>query len=119
MTFYLESIIQDKDKILNLYDYKLTTFIAERTPMFCSAGSKGHITINSRGEIYPCGFVSSDKNWKIGDVKSGLDTAKFKNEIKNIFMIKLNVKDAILRLLAVEQNVDLKNFCYYWIFKLS
>ena len=25
-------------------------------------------------------------------------------------MIKLNVKDAILRLLAVEQNVDLKNF---------
>lgn len=108
--FYLESIIQDKDKILNLYDYKLTTFIAERTPMFCSAGSKGHITINSRGEIYPCGFVSSDKNWKIGDVKSGLDTAKFKNEIKKHLYDKAKCKGYDIAFTCSGTKCGFKNF---------
>ena len=117
--FYLESIIQDKDKILNLYDYKLTTFIAERTPMFCSAGSKGHITINSRGEIYPCGFVSSDKNWKIGDVKSGLDTAKFKNEIKKHLYDKAKCKGCDIAFTCSGTKCGFKNFATTGYLNLS
>lgn len=82
-SFYLNNTIQDRKKLLNLYDYKITTFIADRKSVFCSAGTKGHITINSNGDLYPCGFVSSNIKWKIGDVESGIDTGKFRNEIKS------------------------------------
>lgn len=66
--FYLENIANDEDAILNLYDYKISTFVFKRSPLYCSAGSKGHLVVNSKGEFYPCGYVANEKLWKQGSV---------------------------------------------------
>ena len=63
-TYYLEYFANDEDAVLNLYDYKLSTFIFKRRPVYCSAGSKGHLVINSKGEFYPCGYVANEPLWE-------------------------------------------------------
>ena len=50
-TYYLEYFANDEDAVLNLYDYKLSTFIFKRKPLYCSAGSKEHLVINSKGNF--------------------------------------------------------------------
>lgn len=79
---YLNRVSESKDLILNLYDFKLSIFVAARTPKYCSGGTAGHIVINSQGELFPCGYVVNDSEWNLGQVKSGLDESKFVNSIK-------------------------------------
>lgn len=79
--YYLSNVIEE-NKILDFYDYKITTFIAYREPCFCSAGTRGHCVINSKGEIFPCNYVSNDAEWVIGNVDTGLDSKKFIEVVK-------------------------------------
>lgn len=51
---------------INLYDGKMTFFIAKRELRFCSAGRKSHFVINSKGEFYPCNYVCNQELWKMG-----------------------------------------------------
>ncbi len=80
--YYLTDVIKDEEKIINLFDYKFTTFIAKREPLFCSGGTKGHLIINSHGDIFPCGYVSNNEIWNLGNVENGLDNKKFFNIVK-------------------------------------
>lgn len=73
---YLEKIASTEDKVLNLYDFKLGTFLVERKAKYCSAGSRTHIIINSKGKIYPCSFVANNEIWNLGDVFSEIDQRK-------------------------------------------
>lgn len=75
--FYLEVICEEEEAVLNLYDYKIGTFVAASVPQYCSGGSLGHLTINSSGELFPCGYVVNDSVWNLGDVQTGLDRKKF------------------------------------------
>lgn len=75
--YYLKNIAGDENAVLNIYDYKLTTFVYKRIPAYCSAGSANHIIINSNGELFPCGYVFNEDTWKIGSVKTALDRKRF------------------------------------------
>lgn len=75
--FYMDKIAEDDNAVLNIYDYKLTTFVYKRTPAYCSAGSTNHIIINSSGELFPCGYVFNEETWKLGNVKTVIDRRKF------------------------------------------
>lgn len=76
--FYLDVLSDhNNDFLINIYDFKFTTFLVKQEPLFCSAGSIGHLTINSKGELFPCGFVTNNSVWQVGDVLSGLDRKKF------------------------------------------
>lgn len=78
---YLNTIADSK-AILNLYDFKMSTFVAARTPAYCSGGSKGHLVINSEGELFPCGFVVNNPEWNLGKVVDELDKKSFLNTIR-------------------------------------
>lgn len=65
---YMESVLKNDKIIIDLYDYKIPTFVFYRKPLYCSAGTKNHLIIDYNGDIYPCGYVSRDKRWKLGTV---------------------------------------------------
>lgn len=79
---YLNSIVDRQGFILNLHDFKVTTFIADRIPTYCSGGSKGHLIINSSGELFPCGYVVNDQVWNVGSVDRCLDHKKFMSAVR-------------------------------------
>ena len=79
---YLSKIAPTEDKVLNLYDFKLGTFLVERKAKYCSAGTRAHIIINSKGEIYPCSFVANNEIWNLGDVFSEINQLKLYETIK-------------------------------------
>ncbi len=80
--FYLTCFANNDGAILNLYDYKITTFVFKRSPIYCSAGSKGHLVINSKGEFYPCGYVANEKLWELGNVQTSFDRKKFVETVR-------------------------------------
>lgn len=70
---------------LNLFDGKITFFIAKRKPLFCNAGKKEHFVINSRGEFYPCNYVCNQETWKLGTLNTIYNEKKcFDNIRKHI-----------------------------------
>lgn len=81
--FYLSNIQKSEDIAIDLFDGKFTSIIIDKKILFCNAGTKGHVVINSEGDLYPCTFVSNDEEWAIGDIDNGLNTIKFKDTIKN------------------------------------
>uniref|UniRef100_UPI0040576856 radical SAM protein n=1 Tax=Agathobacter sp. TaxID=2021311 RepID=UPI0040576856 len=81
--FYLEYFADDENAVFNLHDYKLSTFVFKRKALYCSAGSKGHLVINSKGEFYPCGYVANDPLWKQGSVDTAFDRTKFFNIVRS------------------------------------
>ncbi|MGB8454680.1 MAG: radical SAM protein [Anaerocolumna sp.] len=80
--FYLVTIAGQEEAIIDLYDYKYTTLLPKRTRKYCSAGTKSHITINSKGEIYPCGYVVNQEKWKLGTVTAGMEPYVFIQNVK-------------------------------------
>lgn len=84
--FYLENFADDENAVFNLHDYKLSTFVFKRKPVYCSAGSKGHLVINSKGEFYPCGYVANEPLWKQGSVYTEFKRKEF------IDAVRLHVK---------------------------
>ncbi|MGO0904343.1 radical SAM protein [Clostridioides difficile] len=84
--FYLNNIQKSEDITVDLFDGKFTSIIIDKKILFCNAGTKGHLVINSEGDLYPCTFVSNDEDWSIGNIDNGLNSTRFKNTIrKNIF----------------------------------
>lgn len=76
-SFYLNKIAFDENAVLNLYDYKLSTFVYKRVPTYCSAGSTNHLIINSKGEFFPCGYVFNEDTWNLGSVKTEFKRKNF------------------------------------------
>lgn len=83
---YLNYVTNDPTKILNIFDYKLASIVFKKTQKYCSAGTKEHYIVNSKGEIYPCGYVSNLKEWCLGNVKNGLNSELF------LFKVGENIK---------------------------
>lgn len=79
---YLSYVVEDDSKILNIFDYKLASVIFEKNQQYCSAGTKGQIVINSKGEFYPCGYVVNKDEWKLGTLEKGLDQRRFLETVK-------------------------------------
>lgn len=75
--FYLDTLADAEDTVMDIFDYKITTFVFERKPLYCSGGTEGHLVFNSKGEIYPCGFVTNDKEWELGTAAASLDKQKY------------------------------------------
>lgn len=65
---YLSRIEPREDYLIDIYDYKISTFVLKRRPQYCSAGTANHLVINSKGEIFPCGYVSGNPEWKLGNL---------------------------------------------------
>lgn len=80
--FYLKKIVDYEDMLIDLYDYKYTTILFKKDSKYCCAGTKSHITITGKGEIYPCGYVANQENWKLGTVTDGMDPAAFLRNVK-------------------------------------
>lgn len=80
--FYLTNIVNNRNKIINLYDFKTSTFIAKREIAYCSAGTDNHFVIDCEGNIYPCNYVIRDCEWVIGNINKGINRSKFAEMIK-------------------------------------
>lgn len=83
---YLDKIVDTEHRILNLYDFRYTTFLAKHPVVFCSAGSIGHFVVDCNGKIFPCGYVSGEQMWEIGNVYNGINEQKFRNCVKRHVM---------------------------------
>ncbi|OME05863.1 radical SAM/SPASM domain-containing protein [Paenibacillus odorifer] len=108
--FYLSSVAYTNDVLLNLYDLKLTTFFAARKPLFCSAGSIGHFTVNSSGEIFPCGYVLNDPKWNIGNLQSGIEKKKLVDSIKNSVKYSEKCKECDISFTCSGQKCGFQNY---------
>ncbi len=75
--YYLDSVVKDEGKVLNIYDHRLASYVFKKKPRYCSGGTNGHLVINSKGEFYPCGYVANDAAWKVGDLENGHDMKIF------------------------------------------
>ena len=110
--FYIKEIVENDECLINLYDYKYTTFLAKHEIVYCSAGSKGHVTINSKGEIYPCGYVANNKYWNIGNVGEDFSDHSFIERAKNT--VDPNVKkckSCDIAFTCSGTKCGLKNYC--------
>ena len=86
--YYLNELCHKEKGILTIYDYKFSIFIAKREPQYCSAGSKGHLVISSKGDFYPCGYVANDSKWLVGNIRNGLDEKGCFNSIRSSVLKK-------------------------------
>lgn len=80
--FYVNRMENNEDVRIDLFDGKFTFILIARKSLFCSGGSKGHICINSNGELYPCTYVVNDNKWKMGTVNKGIDSEKFNKSVR-------------------------------------
>ncbi len=79
---YQTCIVPYEGRIIDIYDYKLSTFIIKRKPLYCSAGTPNHLVIRSNGEVYPCGYVTGNHKWKLGTIYR-FDPQKSRKLIRN------------------------------------
>ena len=91
--FYLSN--PDEIESINLYDGKMTFFIAKRELRFCSAGRKSHFVISSKGEFYPCINTHNDalclgnlKRDSIDDLKKLLSSNDRRQQVKKYFDVE-------------------------------
>lgn len=108
--FYLNSVVNSPDCLFNLHDLKLTTFFAHSKPLFCSAGSIGHFTVNSSGEIFPCGYVLNDTKWSIGNFQEGLDRTKLIRCMKASVKPSDKCKDCEITFTCSGQKCGFQNY---------
>lgn len=109
--FYIDKELIDKELYLDIYDGKFLDFIVGKPQLYCCAGSKGNLTINSSGEIYPCGFVSNNKQWCIGTVETGLDRKKFFSQVKSNVKKVSKCRSCYLSFTCQGAKCGFKNFC--------
>lgn len=108
--YYLEYFANDKDAVLNLYDYKLSTFVFKRKPLYCSAGSKEHLVINSKGEFYPCGYVANDHLWEQGSVYTTFQREKFLSTVRTYVKEESSCKDCDIAFTCCGAKCGFLNF---------
>ena len=87
---YIKDISLSRDKMVNLYDFKYTTFFCKRPIEFCSAGSVSHFVVDACGDIFPCGYVTNNKEWKIGNIWEGIQKEKFVCEARKHIVKEYN-----------------------------
>lgn len=108
--FYLENFADDEDAVLNLHDYKLSTFVFKRTPLYCSAGSKGHLVINSKGEFYPCGYVANETLWNQGSVHTEFKRKEFIDTVRSHVKKESSCKDCDIAFTCCGAKCGFLNF---------
>lgn len=76
---YIEKTLENHEVIIDIYDYKIPTFALHREPLYCAAGTRNHLVIDYNGDIYPCGYVSRDKRWKLATIDEVFSNKLFVN----------------------------------------
>lgn len=107
---YIEKIAFSDEKVINLYDFKYTTFFLKRPILFCSAGSISHLVVNTQGEIYPCGYVANKEEWKIGDVWRGVQEKNFTCEARKHVLKKHECKKCEKAFACISTRCGFLNF---------
>lgn len=107
---YLDKIADTGERILNLYDFKYTTFLAKRPIEFCSAGSIGHFIVNCDGDIFPCGYVTNEESWKIGSVNNGINESVFKKCVKKNVNQKFSCKSCKIAFTCLATRCGFLNY---------
>lgn len=108
--FYLKNIVGDPNKVINLYDFKISTFVAKREVCFCSAGTENHFIVDSKGNIYPCNYVARDPEWVIGNIYSGISYEKFISSIKKYLKRPCNNCDCKIDFSCNGKRCGFKNY---------
>lgn len=75
--WYLAEIMQRSDLTVDIFDFLFSSFLVERKVLFCSAGRKTHLCINTKGDIYPCAYVLNNEEWRLGDIYNGFSRKRF------------------------------------------
>lgn len=108
--FYLENIVEDPNKVINLYDFKISTFIAKREVCFCSAGTENHFVVDCKGNIYPCNYVAGDPEWEIGNIYSGISHEKFISLIRKHLKETCSICDCKIDFSCSGKRCGFKNY---------
>lgn len=85
---------------IDLFDGNFTQLLFKKNPIFCSAGTRGHLVINGHGNVFPCTYVVNDDDWIIGSVSTQYDKKKFLSAIKS------NVGKDLLFNVSADEIVD-------------
>ena len=88
--YYLNEFNNNAKFALDQFDGKFFNILCDFGNKFamCNAGV-GNFKIMPDGSIYPCGFLTSDKQYKIGDIHKGVDI----NLAKHMAMSKFDKND--------------------------
>lgn len=108
--FYLDKIADTDTCVLNLYDFKYTTFLAKRPTEFCSAGSIGHFVVNCGGDIFPCGYVANEESWKIGSINDGINESVFRKCVKRYVMQNFSCKSCKIAFTCLATRCGFLNY---------
>lgn len=108
--FYLNEVAYTDNRVLNLYDFRYTTFLAKRPIVFCSAGSIGHFVVDSNGKIFPCGYVANEEIWEIGDVYNGIDERRFRSCVKQHVVSAFSCKSCEIAFACLATRCGFLNF---------
>lgn len=109
--YYLSMIQIYDDFIIDLFDYKITTYLVKKEKVqYCCAGSTKHFVVNSEGDIYPCGYVVNSQEWKIGNVYSGLNKIKFVETARKSVYNNIACKTCALQFACIAARCGFLNY---------
>lgn len=107
--FYLSN--PEEIEELNIYDGKMTFFIAKREICFCSAGRRSHFVINSKGEFYPCNYVCNQDLWKMGTLNTVFSEKRCFSHIKEHLSNDSKCRSCEIAYACIGARCGFKNFC--------
>lgn len=107
---YVNEISNTENHILNLYDFKYTTFLAKRPIVFCSCGGKGHFVVSCNGDIFPCNYVANEEYWNIGNIKKGIDESAFRKHVKKHVKQKFSCKSCEIAFTCLATRCGFLNY---------
>lgn len=106
--WYLNHI--DEGVFIDLYDAKIGEIMVCRERRFCSAGTKNHFVIDSRGIIYPCSYVVDDPIWEIGNIEMGINESRFREALRQHIVRKKACSDCEINYYCISTRCGFKNY---------
>ena len=103
LEYYLKEASEGRPFTIDQFDGKIFNMLCNYGNCFgmCDAGI-GNFKIFPNGKIYPCGFLTNDEKYIIGDIRVGVDTRK----AKLIAIYNFDKDDPKCK------NCLIKNFCH-------
>lgn len=81
-----------------------------RERRFCSAGTKNHFVIDSKGVLYPCSYVVDDPAWVIGNVYTGIVEERLKEALRQHIVRKKACPDCEINYCCISTRCGFKNY---------
>jgi len=100
----------DEGVYIDLYDGRLGEIIVCRERRFCSAGTKNHFVIDSKGVLYPCSYVVDDPAWVIGNVYTGIVEERLKEALRQHIVRKKACPDCEINYCCISTRCGFKNY---------